>query len=149
MRWLCFFSSRPASVILTHYIIAVDLTTSPNPGDSQLCLRPAVGQRRGAKHAFDMSPPPFHCPPDKRQRGILLQTPSLPSFRLREKIPPSHAERPPRFCRDRQNMCASHYIIELPYCSHLFCFSYTMQVRDLPRKEEFNPHRSVRGLQPA
>lgn len=28
VRWLCFFSSRPASVILTHYIIAVDLTTA-------------------------------------------------------------------------------------------------------------------------
>lgn len=28
MRWLCFFSSRPASVILAHYIIAVDLTTA-------------------------------------------------------------------------------------------------------------------------
>ena len=25
---MCFFSSRPASVILTHYIIAVDLTTA-------------------------------------------------------------------------------------------------------------------------
>lgn len=42
VRWLCFFSSRPASVILTHYIIAVDLTAAP-AWDSQLCLRLAVG----------------------------------------------------------------------------------------------------------
>lgn len=30
VRWLRFFSSRAASVILTHYIIAVDLTAVPN-----------------------------------------------------------------------------------------------------------------------
>lgn len=44
VRWLCFFSSRAASVILTHYIIAVALTIQPQPWDSQLCLRLAVGQ---------------------------------------------------------------------------------------------------------
>lgn len=39
-----FFFYRPASVILAHYIIAVDLSLQPQPWDSQLCLRIAVGQ---------------------------------------------------------------------------------------------------------
>lgn len=56
VRWLRFFSSRPSSVILTHYIIPVDLATAPNPEilscawSSQL-----ASERRKKRNVFDMS----------------------------------------------------------------------------------------------
>lgn len=45
-RWLCFFSSRPTSVILTRYIIAPDLTTAPTLSVSAVARSWPV---RGAK----------------------------------------------------------------------------------------------------
>lgn len=67
VRWLCFFSSRPPSVILTHYIIAVDLTTAPTLRFS------AVPEARswpvsGAKKDMPLICP---CPPD---RGIVASS---------------------------------------------------------------------------
>lgn len=62
---------------------------------------------------------PLTCPcPDKGSMASSYRPQVLLSFCLREKIPPSHVERP--LGRDRRSMCASHCIIDLPCCSHLF-----------------------------
>lgn len=54
-RWLCFFSSRPTSVILTRYIIALDLTTAPTLSVSAVARSWPV---RGAKKKTEM---PLTC----------------------------------------------------------------------------------------
>lgn len=54
-RWLCFFSSRPTSVILTRYIIAPDLTTAPTLSVSAVARSWPV---RGAKKKTEM---PLTC----------------------------------------------------------------------------------------
>lgn len=77
------FSSAPASVILTHYIIAVDLATAPTLTFS------AVPEAhswpvRGAKEKC------LTCPLSCwwRHCGILLQTPSSPLLLRRVWVPP-------------------------------------------------------------
>lgn len=67
VRWLCFFSSRPASVILTHYIIAVALTAAPTPRFSAV-PESRSWPVRGAKKKM-----PLTCP-HPSDKGIMASS---------------------------------------------------------------------------
>lgn len=136
-RWLCFFSSRPTSVILTRYIIAPDLTTAPTLSVSAVARSwPVRGAKKKTRNAVDMFQSSWW-----RHHGILLQTLSSLSFFLWDKILPSHVERPPL----AETGKASHCIADLPCCSHLFCLPTQLRCRLVICRGLI--HKNLTGLQ--
>lgn len=137
MRWLRFFSSRPASVILTHYIIAMDLTTAAELGFSavpEACSWPVRGVKKKKK--------PLTCPcPDKDSMASSYRPQVLLSFCL-------EGENPAISCgeasRRRQTKCVC---ITLHYRSSLLLSpvppAHTKETQTY--QERLNPQKSVRA----
>lgn len=136
-RWLCFFSSRPTSVILTHYIIAPDLTTAPTLSVSAVARSWPV---RGAKKKKKEMPLTCSRPPDEgimassyRSRAPCLSSCGRKSCHLMWRGP---------FGWDRLIItlhCRSSLLLSPVLLAH----STEMQVGDLSR---LNPQKSDRPL---